>query len=114
MSEKVSAVDKDCEPNIMLLCRNSIDLIKYTRDTSVKQINLIQLMTFYTLGKWIVEEQQNGENRAKYGQQVIVKLSKALNSCFGKGFSEDTLKNARKLVIPDKSIGPSDAALGGT
>lgn len=85
------------------LCRNSIELIQYARGIVARQVNLVQLMTFYSLGRWIVEEQQHGQARAKYGQQVITKLSQALNEQFGKGFSEDTLKNARKFYLTYQS-----------
>ena len=37
------------------LCRNSIELIQYARKIAAKQINLVQLMTYYALGRWIVE-----------------------------------------------------------
>lgn len=43
------------------LCRNSIDLIKYARSLAVRNINIIELMTNYAIGRWIVEEQQNGK-----------------------------------------------------
>ncbi len=85
-----------------VLCRNSIDLIQYARRIAARQVNLVQLLTFYSLGRWIVEEQQQGESRAKYGQQIITKLSAALKAQFGKGFSEDTLKNARKFYLTYK------------
>ena len=81
------------------LCQNSIDLIEYARGITAKQINIIQLMTFYSIGRWIVEEQQQGESRAKYGQRVIKRLSEALTEQYGRGFSEDTLKNARKFYL---------------
>ena len=42
------------------LCQNSIDLIEYARRITAKQINIIQLMIFYSIGRWIVEEQQQG------------------------------------------------------
>lgn len=51
------------------LCRNSIELIQYARKIAAKQINLVQLMTYYALGRWIVEEQQHGEHRAGYGKK---------------------------------------------
>ena len=54
--------------NMDVLCRNSIDLILYARQNAATQVNLIQLLTFYSIGRWIVEVQQQGENRAKYGQ----------------------------------------------
>ena len=88
---------------IETLCNNSIELINYSRHLVAKQVNMIQLLTFYSLGKWIVDEQQQGESRAKYGQQVISKLSVVLTKQFGKGFSEDTLKNARKFYMTYKN-----------
>lgn len=81
------------------LCRNSIELIRYARKYASNQINYTQLMTYYGLGYWIVEEQQLGEQRAGYGKKVIQTLSDALNAEFGKGFSVDTLENARKFYL---------------
>lgn len=81
------------------LCRNSIALIQYARRIAASQINLVQLMTYYALGRWIVEEQQSGEHRAGYGKKVIQTLSNKLNAEFGKGFSVDTLENARKFYL---------------
>ena len=82
-----------------VLYKNSIELIQYARRIAVRQINLVQLMTFYSLGRWIVEVEQQGESRAKYGKQVIQKLSEELTQQFGKGFSGETLKNARKFYL---------------
>lgn len=79
--------------------RNSIALIQYARRIAASQINLVQLMTYYALGRWIVEEQQSGEHRAGYGKKVIQTLSNKLNAEFGKGFSVDTLENARKFYL---------------
>ncbi len=47
-----------------LLPTHAIDIIEYARGIAAKQINIIQLMTFYSIGRWIVEEQQQGESRA--------------------------------------------------
>lgn len=79
------------------LCRNSIELVEYARSIAARQINLVQLMTFYAIGRWIVEVEQQGESRAKYGRQIIKNLSEAMNTQFGRGFSVDTLENARKF-----------------
>ena len=82
-----------------VLCRNSIELIQYARKIAARQINLVQLMTYYAIGRWIVEEQQHGEHRAGYGKKVIQTLSDRLNAEFGKGFSVDTLENTRKFYL---------------
>ena len=47
---------KDMEASLNELCRNSIDLVEYARGITTRQINIIQLMTFYSIGRWIVEE----------------------------------------------------------
>lgn len=81
------------------LCRNSIDLIRYARGLAVQHINIIELMTNYALGRWIVEEQQNGKDRAEYGARVIDRLSAALTEEFGRGYSRESLRNARKFYL---------------
>lgn len=81
------------------MCINSIELIKYAKESAMKQVNVIQTMTYYCIGKWIVDEQQKGEKRAKYGKQILKQLSETLNAEFGKGFSVDTLENMRKFYL---------------
>ena len=73
--------------------------MEYARSIAARQINLVQLMTFYAIGRWIVEVEQQGESRAKYGRQIIKNLSEAMNKQFGRGFSVDTLENARKFYL---------------
>ena len=82
-----------------MLCSNSIELIHYARALTVRNINFVEIMTNYVLGKWIVEEQQNGADRAKYGDQVINKLSEVLMQEFGRGFSRESLRNTRKFFL---------------
>lgn len=89
----------DDKPELDELCRNSIELVEYARHLVSKQVNLIQIMTFFAIGRWIVEEQQHGKKRAAYGRGVIIRLSEALTKHFGKGFSADTLENARKFYL---------------
>lgn len=43
------------------LCADSVELINYARNTIVNYVNIVQIMTYYSLGRWIVETQQMGE-----------------------------------------------------
>lgn len=79
-----------------------IKLINEARCEVYRSVNRIELMTNYILGSWIVEVQQGGNNRADYGSGVINRLSQTLTDEFGKGFSVDTLKNARKFYLTYK------------
>lgn len=87
------------EDKLDILCKNAVELINYSRSVVIKEVNLIQLMTYYMLGKWIVEVQQAGEKRAKYGKNILKTLSTVLNKEFGKGFSVATLTNIRKFYL---------------
>lgn len=102
MNEKDEIIVLDSEKTKTVLFENSVELIQYARNLAVKQVNFIQLMTFYSIGKWIVDEQQNGNERAKYGKKIVKQLSEELTEEFGRGFSEDTLKNARKFYFTYK------------
>ncbi len=87
----------DSVPELKILCQKAVDLIDRARNTAIREVNLVQLLTYYTLGKWIVEVQQGGSGRAKYGKRVLETLSDALNHAFGKGYSVSTLTNIRKF-----------------
>ena len=84
-------------PELDVLCQKAIELIDQARNAAMRGINLVQLLTYYTLGKWIVEVQQGGSGRAKYGKRVLETLSSALNHAYGKGYSVSTLTNIRKF-----------------
>lgn len=88
---------EDSVPELKILCQKAVDLIDRARNTAIREVNLVQLLTYYTLGKWIVEVQQGGSGRAKYGKRVLETLLDALNHVFGKGYSVSTLTNIRKF-----------------
>lgn len=65
-NEITSVLDRK---DISELETSSVELIRYARTLIVRQVNLVQLMTYFTLGRWIVEVEQEGEDRAKYGEK---------------------------------------------
>lgn len=58
-------------------------------------VNLSIVYAYYEIGRKIVEKEQNGENRAAYGKQLLKELSKFLTQKYGKGYSSDNLKLMR-------------------
>jgi predicted nuclease of restriction endonuclease-like (RecB) superfamily len=57
------------------------------------------VQTYFNIGKSIVEEEQNGNERAAYGKYLISELSKKLSEEFGKGFSKRNLEQMRQFYI---------------
>ena len=76
-----------------------VDLLQQARQQVVRTINQTMVYTYYEIGRMIVEEEQNGNDRAEYGKQLLKGLSKRLTQEFGKGFSIDNLENMRKFYV---------------
>jgi len=77
--------------------------LKQARNTAFKAVNTVMVQTYWQIGKRIVEQEQDGQNRANYGDYLITNLSRYLSDTLGKGFSEANLKNIRQfyIVFPD-------------
>lgn len=75
------------------------NLLKVARSTVLQTVNTTMVSTYFEIGKMIVEEEQHGKERAKYGDQLITELSKKLSSDFGKGFSSTNIKQMRSFYI---------------
>jgi len=76
---------------------NIKDILQTARDKTYKQVNFVMVEAYWNIGKQIVQEEQNGQHRAKYGLALIKELSKRLTSEFGKGFSQQSLRNMRQF-----------------
>ena len=72
-------------------------ILQQARDTAYKQVNFIMVEAYWHIGQQIVEEEQKGEDRAKYGSYLIKELSQKLTADFGKGFSEQSIRNMRQF-----------------
>ena len=68
-------------------------IIETSRNTAYKAVNTILLQRNWLIGYRIAEEGFLGADRAEYGANVIVKLSKTLTSEYGKGFTKTNLYN---------------------
>lgn len=76
------------------------------RNIAYGAVNSALLLTYWNIGKRIIEVEQDGKQRADYGKQLIKVLSDVLTKEFGKGFSERNLADFRKFYhfFPDEQI----------
>ncbi len=88
---------------------NDIKQLLHTARSKVHQtINSTMTQTYWAIGQRIVEQEQKGSKRAKYGKAIIENLSSELTKEFGKGFSVANLKNMRQFCLSfEKSQTPS-------
>lgn len=71
------------------------ELLENSRKRVVVAVNQTMVLTYFEIGRMIVEDEQKGENRAEYGKNVLKELSVHLTAKFGRGFSVENLDRMR-------------------
>ena len=107
---KGGEIMKKREIENMEIVKNVIDLLENARKKVVTTFNQTMVLTYFEIGRMIVEEEQKGENRAEYGKKILKILSKKLTEKYKKGFSLTNLKQIRSfyLVYSEKGQTVSD------
>lgn len=77
---------------------NIKELVVNSRNKIYTTVNIEMLKLYWNIGKIIMEIQQ-GDERSKYGDSILEKLSEKLTSEFGKGFSSRNLRTMRKFYL---------------
>jgi len=79
---------------------NSIQvLIEAARAHLSKQVNSTMTLTYFLIGRYIVEDQQRGEVRAGYAEETLKYLSLGLTQRYQRGFSVNNLQNMRSFYL---------------
>ena len=95
-------MNQELERNTILY--NSVrDILKDARFKAYTRVNSVMVEAYWRIGQRIVEEEQQGQAKAGYGEALLQGLSRALTDEFGKGFSYSNLRNFRQFyqVWPD-------------
>jgi predicted nuclease of restriction endonuclease-like (RecB) superfamily len=71
------------------------EIIIQSRQKVYRMVNATLLETYWKIGQLIVEEEQQGNEKAIYGKSTLKNLAKELTIEFGKGFDERNLNNMR-------------------
>ena len=81
------------------------EIILSARSNAVRSVEFTRVMMYWHLGERIFVEEQRGQDRAEYGENLIRNLSAELENEFGSGFSYTQLTRARKFyrVYPSTS-----------
>ena len=76
----------DTTSNITKLYKAISSILNTARANAYKAVNFAMVTSYWSIGQLIVEDEQNGNERAEYGKAVLEGLSKKLTAEFGKGF----------------------------
>lgn len=69
------------------------------RQKAVNQVNRAIVETNWNIGRYIVEYEQAGHEKAEYGSEILKRLSHDLIERYGKGFGMSNVNKMRKLYL---------------
>lgn len=84
------------------LYQNIKDIIYEARQNAYRAVNFAMVQAYWNIGRLIVEEEQKGRERAEYGTHLIRDLAQKLTTEFGKGFTQQNLRNFRQFYLTFK------------
>jgi predicted nuclease of restriction endonuclease-like (RecB) superfamily len=88
-------------------------LIEASRRASARAVNAFMTATYWEIGRRIVEFEQDGRDRANYGEAVVERVAQDISARLGLGFSRRNvfLMRAFYLAFPRPSPIPSSASV---
>jgi len=82
-----------------------VALLHAARIASARSVNALMTASYWEIGRRIVQFEQQGEERAEYGEALVGQLAVDLTRQFGRGFSQPNLWKMRAFYLawPDKT-----------
>ena len=74
-------------------------LIVDSRQQALRAVDSVQVLTYWHIGRHIVEFEQGGAQRAAYGQRLLPQLGQTLAGEFGRGFDTTNLRHMRGFYL---------------
>lgn len=87
---------KDLQNPILAKISTVLDV---AQNRMIATINQTIVLTYYEVGRIIVEEEQRGKHRAEYGSGLLKEISLHLTAKYGKGYSLSNLKQIRQFYL---------------
>jgi hypothetical protein len=75
------------------------NLLRTARSNAYRAVNFVMVEAYCNVGRMIVEEEQQGKDRAEYGSYLLRHLSARLTREFGKGLNYTNLKYIRQFYL---------------
>ena len=86
-------------PGYESILASMVELVESARRLSARSVNSVMTATYWEVGRRIIDLEQSGKKRAKYGSQLIDRLAIDLTGRFGRGFSGANLEYMRRFYL---------------
>jgi predicted nuclease of restriction endonuclease-like (RecB) superfamily len=88
-------------------------ILESARSRVARTVNTAMVHAYWLIGREIVEVEQQGKERAEYGEELMKRLSAKLTRRFGRGFSVPNLRNMRQFFLTFPEGSAVSESLGG-
>jgi hypothetical protein len=95
--EQVGITGKEKEYDLLL--QQVGQTLESGRQNAAAALNSAMLMTYWEIGRYIVEFEQSGHEKAEYGTGMLKRLSNDLTDRYGSGFSMSNVNKMRKMYL---------------
>jgi predicted nuclease of restriction endonuclease-like (RecB) superfamily len=85
--------------NNMQILEEIRTLVVASKSELQRSVNSVMVQTYWHIGRVIVEDEQQGESRAKYGANQLQEIANSLTQEFGKGFDVSNLRKMRQFYM---------------
>ena len=75
------------------------EAIRSARQAALRAVNIGLLKANWEVGRRIIEFEQNGQERAAYGSDLLARLSRDLKQRYGRGFSRRNILDMRRFYL---------------
>jgi predicted nuclease of restriction endonuclease-like (RecB) superfamily len=101
---KKAKIEAEPEVAYVLLRSGIVELLESARRGAARTVNAIITSAYWEIGRRIVQEEQNGREKAGYGERLIDRLSSDLITRFGRGFSRSNVFQMRQFYLAHVEI----------
>ncbi len=98
-SKKKKSISIQTDEHLNTLANAIIDEVNRSKKYIAMNISSVMVKTYWTIGRYIVEFEQRGSSKSKYGSNMMTNLSKVLTMRLGRGYSRPNLNNMRKFYL---------------
>ena len=105
MNKPMSKAD-DMEARYQSVFGDASRIVDVAKRSAARSVNAVMTAAYWLIGRYIVEFEQSGEERAEYGVALIERLSTDLTKRFGRGFSRQNIWQMRLFyqIYPPERI----------
>jgi hypothetical protein len=103
---RVATISPDSIQSYRQIQADIVRLLETARRAVARSINAAMTATYWEIGRRIVEFEQEGAERAAYGDALVQRLAEDLTQRFGRGYSRQNLSQMRAFyrAWPAKAI----------